>query len=216
MDKIIVEKLNKYFSSNKLISYKKGDTIIYATDEPTGVYFIKKGYIKMSTMSVDGNEVILNIHKPGSFFPTFWAIGNKENSYSFEAMNNVTLYKTSKEDFLTFLEKNNDVLLDFIRRVLSGFDDLLINMTHLLVGNSYERVASALVVVSKRFGVKTQKGSILIELNLTHQDIANMAGITRETASVAISKLAKDKVIKRIQRKIEILDYKKLIKFTSF
>jgi len=209
MDKIIVKKINNFFSSNKSVSYKKGDTIIYATDEPTGIYFVKKGYVKMNTISVDGNEIILNIYKPGSFFPTFWAIGEKENNYSFEAMSNVNLFKTSKENFIGFLKENSDVLFDLTKRVLSGVDTLLTNITQLLVGSSEERTISAMLIISKRFGRAMQNGKIIIDLNLTHQDIANMIGTTRETASVVISKLTKKGYLEKQNGKFIINNLKK-------
>ena len=216
MNKKVVDRLEKYFSSYKLISYRKGDTIIYSTDEPNGVYYLKKGYVKMNIVSIDGNELILNIHKPGSFFSTFWAIGEKPNSYSFIAMDKVTIYKSPKEDFLVFLKENPEVLFDLTKRVLSGVDELVINITHLLAGSSENRVASALSIVTKRFGEKMKDGKILIKLNLTHQDIADMAGITRETASLAIGKLTKNKILKQQGRKFVIFDINKLDNITSY
>jgi len=216
MNKKIIDRLEKYFSSCKLISYQKGDAVIYSTDEPTGIYFINNGYIKMNTLSINGNELILNILKPGSFFPTFWAIGDKPNNYSFVAMSKVSLYKSPKEDFLIFLKENPEVLFDLTKRVLFGVDELIVNITHSLAGSSEDRVASALSIISKRFGEKMNNGKILIKLNLTHQDIADMAGITRETASLAIGKLTKNKILKQQGRKFVIFNLKKLQDMTSY
>ena len=216
MDKKVIDRLIKYFSSYKQISYKKGDTIIYSTDEPTGIYYINNGYIKMNTLSIDGNELILNILKPGSFFPTFWAIGGNPNSYSFIAMNKVNVYKSPKEDFLNFLKKNPEVLFDLTKRVFSGVDRLVANTTHLLAGNSEDRVALALSIISERFGETMNNGIILIKLDLTHQDIADMVGITRETASLAIGKLTKNNILKQQGRKFIIYDLKKLKDMTSY
>lgn len=209
MNKLVNESLEKYFLYYKPVVYQKNKTIVYSTDEPSGIYFIEEGYVKMGTMSIDGNELVLNILKPGSYFPVFWAIGEQNNSYSFEAITKVRLRKSPKENFLVFLKNNPEVLYNLTKRVFSGVDRLLSNMTNLLVGRSESRIASAILLISERFGEK-KADIMIVNLSLTHENIASMAGMTRETASIAIGNLVKNKIIKQEGRKIVILDIKKL------
>ena len=81
MNAIETDKLVDFFRKYKKIPYKKGDVIIRGNDQPSGVYFVKSGYIKMSSLLEDGSEIGVNIFKPSSFFPMIWALGNIENSY---------------------------------------------------------------------------------------------------------------------------------------
>ncbi|OGM08526.1 hypothetical protein A2Z67_02230 [Candidatus Woesebacteria bacterium RBG_13_36_22] len=216
MNKTIGNVLDKYFSKYKLITVGKNSTIIFSSDEPTGVYYLRKGYIKMNTVTPDGNELTLNIYKPGTFFPMFWAIGDVPNQYSFQAMTQVTLNKATKSEFIEFLRTNPAVLFDLTKRILRGTDGLITNIRHFLVGNSNHRVASALLMAAKRFGKKTDKGKTIIYLNLTHQDIADLAGMTRETTSLAIGRLSKLKILKQVRRKFVIEDINTLSKEASF
>src|SRR3989344_3506860 len=71
----------------------------------------------------------------------------------------------------------------------------------LLYGNAYKRVASTFIVSAKRFGKSFKNKNVLIDIPLTHQDIANLAGITRETASISIEKLQSKGLIFRKSQK---------------
>lgn len=215
MDNKMVESLDEYFAKFKLTSYKKGVTLIFLAEEPTSVFYLKEGFVKMNTVLANGQELTLNIYKPGSLFPMFWALGEVPNNYAFETMTNVSLYKISRKEIVDFLKENPGVALDLIKRILSGVDGLLTNYNHLLIGNSNTRVASAFLIAAKRFSQKTKDGKTLISLKLTHQDIANLAGISRETASIAIEKLSKDKIIKQVKRMFVILDMDKLHQKTT-
>lgn len=215
MNDKIIETLDEHFAKSKLLSYKKGTTLVSLGDEPSGVFYLKEGYVKMNTVLGNGNELTLNIFKPGSFFPMFWALGQVANNYAFETMTNAAIYKIPRNDIENFLSENSEVALDLIKRILSGVDGLLTNYNHFLVGNADTRVASALLVAAKRFGEKTKDGTI-VKLQLTHQDIANLAGISRETASVAIEKLAKEKILAQITRKFVIFDMDGLFEKTNF
>ena len=214
MNKFIVGKLDGYFAGHKLSSFKKGAALVILGEEPEAVFYLKEGYVRMSTILLSGNELTLNIYKPGSLFPMFWALGDVANNYAFEAMTEAQIYKVPKSEVTKYLQENPDVSFDLIKRILAGVDGLLTNYHHLLVGDADSRVASAILIAAKRFGDETKEGT-LIDLKLTHQDIANLAGISRETASIAIGKLLREEILKQTKRKFVVLNMNKLHKKTD-
>ena len=175
--------------------YKKGEIILRPEDKPQGVYYIKEGFVKLSTILENGKELTLNIHKPGTYFPMMWAIGGISNSYYFQAQVTTLIHRAPKQEVLSFLKKNPDVFFELTRRILVGLGGILTNIEYILCGNSYTRVAGAIYLSAKRFGEPSGKDKVIIQLPLTHQDIANIAGISRETASIAIKKLEVRKII---------------------
>jgi len=189
--------VNQHFSKYKRVVHKKGDMIIRGGEEPSGAYYLKKGYVKMSYIFENGVEIIFNIFKPGSLFPIIWVIGDVENSYHFQAMTNVEITWLSKNEVNKILADNPDILSHLMKRLVVGFDGLLLNIRQMLFGNSVTRVCSAIYIMSKRFGKKRRGGKVLVGIKLTHQDIASISGITRETASIAIKKLEREGVIKQ-------------------
>lgn len=124
-----------------------------------------------------------------------WAIGNLTNSYYLIAQTNLHTYRAPRKDVLKFLKKNPEVLFELTKRILIGLDGILSNIEYMLCGNAYSRVTGALYLCAKRFGERVQNGKITLTLPLTHQDIANIAGISRETTSLSIKKLEKKRII---------------------
>ncbi|MBI4096504.1 MAG: Crp/Fnr family transcriptional regulator [Candidatus Levybacteria bacterium] len=198
MDKNIQQKVDNFFSKFKVLTYKKGENVIRGEDTPRGVCYVKSGYVKMNLIMEDGRELTVNIFKAGSYFPMIWAINNIPNIYFYQAMSEVQLQRAPKEELLIFLKENPDVLFELFSRILTGLNALIINIGHVLSGNAYSRIISVLVILAKRFGEKTGKdGYIIIKLPLTHQDIANIAVITRETVSIIIKQIERKKIIGR-------------------
>lgn len=195
MENNLYKKLEKFFSKQKLLNYKKGEVIIRSDDVPQGIFYVKKGYVSFYTILEDGRQVTLNIFKPGSYFPMMWAISNIPNTYYYQAITETSLYRAPKDEVVDFLKGNPDVLFDVTRRILVGLDGILTIIQHLVSGKAHQKIGTTLVVLAKRFGKKERNGDITIDLALTHQDIANLCGITRETTSLAMKKFEKKGLI---------------------
>lgn len=207
----LIEKLNNFFIQFRQLTYKKGEIIIREDEQPAGVYFLKSGFVRMGSIFESGGELTLNIFKPGSFFPMIWAIGEAKNSYFCQTMSEVKVYKAPKAEVVKFVKENPDVLYDLTKRILIGLDGMIINIQYLLFGSSYNRVAAAFLLLAKRFGEKID-GEVVINFNLIHQDIAQLAGLTRETTSIAIKQLENKGVIGRDKKKFIVEDMGKLTK----
>jgi CRP-like cAMP-binding protein len=211
----IVKKVNKFFSYYKPLVYKKRETIIRADDEPMGVYFIEKGYVRNYSLSEDGKELTLNILKPGSYFPLTWVVADIPNNYYFVAMTEVVVRKAPKTDVVEKLIKlNPDIGFALSKRILVGLSGLLVRMQYLIFSDANHKVSSTMLLLAKRFG-ENKNSRVLIKIALTHQDIADLAGLTRETTTLEIGKLEKNGVIKRDGRFWIVKSIDKLVRVST-
>lgn len=200
VDEIIVKRLDDFFSNYKFQKYKKGELLIRADENPTGIFYLKKGIVKEYSISKKGDELVVNIFKSQAFFPMSWALNNTQNSYFFEATEDLELWKAPREDVIDFLQKNPNVTLDLLKRVYKGTDGMLIKIMYLMSGSAYARLITELLTHSKRFG-----GNGLV-LDITEGDLASRTGMTRETISREM-KILKDKNIVKIEKnKVMILN----------
>lgn len=183
--------LENFFSKYPILAYDKNQVIIHADDTPTGVFYVKNGYIKMNTILENGRQLTLNIFKEGTYFPMIWAITNISNGYFFQTVTPAQVCRAPKDALISFIKKNPDALYDLTKRILIGLDGLLTNIEHQLSGNSYHRVVSALILSARRFGQKREKNEVVIKFPLTHDEIGNIASISRETVSIVMEKLKK-------------------------
>lgn len=184
-------KLVEFFSQFKLLTYQKGELIMRPEDEPQGVFFLKTGFVRLYALTAAGQEITFNIFKPGSYFSLMWAVGSEENRYFFEAMTKIEVRRASKEAFLSFIKKEPVSLWALTERTFRGLAGLLLVMEHLLFGPAKTKVAMIILMAAKRFGEKQSHDEILIHLPLTHQLIASLAGLTRETTSLQMKNLEK-------------------------
>lgn len=207
MDVQIAEKLEKFFTQYKHQTYRKGEILVRADNDPSGIFYLKSGYVKKYGISKKGDELIVTVFKPISFFPMSWAINGSKNEYFYEAMNEVEIWRAPKEEVLTFVKANPDVLFDLISRVYKGTDGMTTRMTYLMGENAYARLITELLIQTKRFG---QKSNSEVEIKVSEKDLAAQSGMTRETVSREV-KILKNKGL--VTFKNNILIIKDIYKF---
>ncbi|OGH21489.1 MAG: hypothetical protein A2958_01465 [Candidatus Levybacteria bacterium RIFCSPLOWO2_01_FULL_38_13] len=183
------EKLENFFFQFKSLFLRKGDTFLRAGDIPQGVFYLKKGYVRLYSLCSEGKELTLVIYKPGDFFPVVWTFTSKPSIYYFETLSRCEIIRATKDKFQQFIDDNPDVLDDVIFQIIERFQVALSRMESLTFGNAKSKIASALLIYSKRLGVKKEGGEIQIPVSFTHKDIANLVGMTRETVSIELKKL---------------------------
>jgi CRP-like cAMP-binding protein len=175
------KKLESFFFYFIKQQYKKGEILIQANKEPSGVFYIQEGVVRQYVISKKGEELVVNLFKQVSFFPMGWAFNQTRNDYYYEAITNVTSFKAPRQKVVAFLKENPDVLYDLISRVYKGLDGLFSRMTYMMSGGAYERVIAEIIIQAKRFG--KYKSAVLIELHVSEKELATQAGMTRETVS---------------------------------
>lgn len=209
MEQPISEKLNEFFSGFKKLPFKKGELILRAGDKPPGIFYLKKGYTKLYSLSKDAQELTLIIFKAGNLFPLMWTMNDALNMYYLEAMTAVEIYQAPREKFLTLLKNDNELLFELTCRILERFGGILNRMEYAIFGHARSKVASIILICAERFGIK-DKQNIIIQVPLTHQDIANLIGVARETVSLEMEKLQKKGLIDHLSKHVVIKDIQKL------
>ena len=189
MDQRIINKLDSFFKQFKHQQYKKGEILIRADDNPSGIFYLTNGYVKEYAISKKGDELVVNIFKPISFFPMSWAINDTSNTYYFEGMTDVEVWRAPREKAVEFIKHEPDILYNLMSRVYLGVDGLLTRMTYLMAGNAYARLITELIIYAKRFGKQDNKQ---VAITVSEKDLAAQSGMTRETVSREM-KLLKDK-----------------------
>lgn len=207
MDKTILSKIEGFFAQFKTQTYRKGEILIRADEDPSGIFYLTQGTVKMYAISKKGDEQILNIFKPVSFFPMSWAVNGTHNTYFFEAMTPLVLRKSPKSKALEFIKSNNDVLFDLLCRVYKGTDGLLERLDGLMSGNAYTQLLTQILINTKRFGTYDGKGATL---KITEKDLASESGLTRETVSREIKLLKEQKLIDFSKNKLTVFSPEKL------
>lgn len=185
--------------------YKKGQIIIDLDNQQKKIHYIESGHVRQYVITKDGKDATLNIFKPGAFFPMALIVEDYKNSYIFEAMDEVTVRISDYEKVITFLKKEPDILLDLLQRLYRGIEGLLLRLENLMSGDAKKKLITILIISAKRFG-KTTNNEIHVTLKMTHQDLANLTGLTRETISREMINLKQKNFIDYANTEIIIKD----------
>jgi CRP/FNR family cyclic AMP-dependent transcriptional regulator len=166
-------------------------------DEGNGCYRIESGLVKLSILSVEGGERILDVLGPGAIVGELSMIDAAPRSTAVYAVRNSELSFISRGAFLTYAE-NHPELYRYIATLLAQrvreMNDVAVAWSFLSLEG---RVAHALLELAEAFGEDITDGRRLIRQKIEQGDIAAMAGIARENASRILNKWTRDKIISR-------------------
>ncbi|NLD46055.1 MAG: Crp/Fnr family transcriptional regulator [Clostridiaceae bacterium] len=190
-------------------SYKR-NMIIFMEDEPGEAFFyIKSGKVKIYRTYDDGREHIIHILGPQEVFGEVTLFNNINYPASASVYEDaeVIIFKNNKIEEL--IRQNSDLAFNMIKILSRKLLFAQQKIKDLTFNDVYSRMASQIIKLSMSYGKKTDKG-ILIDINLSRQELADMTGTTRETVSRVISRFKKEKSISEEKDSIIIIDEQKL------
>lgn len=195
----VEEKVQQFFAGGVKRELSDGEVLLLPDmTGPIPISYLIKGRVVQYSIDDEGNRSIINMFKPGAFFPLPVAINSAPITYFFEADTEVEVRQMSALEVKTFLQREPDVMFDVLSRLYKGLDGILGRMTQLLSGDAKSRVLYELTILSQRFGSPARDG---VEVAVTAGKLAEMTGLTRETVSRALQGLQQSGAV-RLRRGI--------------
>ncbi|HJV45496.1 MAG TPA: Crp/Fnr family transcriptional regulator [Bacillota bacterium] len=170
---------------------EKREILFYEGEPCEVIYFIHKGRVKTYKTTEDGREQIVNILTEGDMLPHVGLFGKSNYPATASALDDCELYLMYVQPFTLFLAHSPTITVKLLQELDGKIRDLQGRLSNILSRDMTEKVSNVLMDLAKKKGVKTDLG-FRLDIELTHQDIANMVGTTRETVSRIISQLKKD------------------------
>ncbi len=182
------------FRTGRDEDYAKGEVIIQAGEKPRGVYLIEDGHVVVYSITDNGEKNIHIIYRPGEVFPLIWAVnGNLRNVY-YEALNEVSLCRLSRDTFNGAIEMDSKFAQLLLQQSVEQFRIFADRLDNLQYTGARQRVIYRLLFLAGRFGHKVE-GKWVIEAPISQEIIAASINVARETASREIEKLEADGII---------------------
>ncbi len=183
-----------------LRQFKKNDTILYEEDTNEFMYVILMGKVKVIRSTDDGKEIILAIHGAGSFFGEMSLIDGKTTPASVIATEDSLIAVIARKDFFLIIFSQNKVAGNLLQILCSRLRKSWDTIQLLNFNNAAQRTKMLFLMLSDEYGEETPDG-IILKIKLTHQDISDMTGLTRETVTRVIDKFQKNKEITILKNK---------------
>jgi CRP/FNR family transcriptional regulator len=183
---------------------QRGEHVFEAGSPGHHTYFLERGRINIYQLSPTGKAVLLWFCLPGEIFGLAEVCrGGGRQTYA-EAVESSSVLAVPQQDFRKFLETHlstalliNDVLASRLRTL----GDMLVN---LVADDVHTRLIKLLTRLSSLYGRRTGNESICLDVSLTHQEIADMIGTTRQSVTSLLNALRRQSLLRIEKRRIHI------------
>lgn len=202
-----LEECNQHKTTNY---YKKGQVLFYEGNQAFGLYCIFSGRVKLYKSGADGKQQIVRIAGPGDLLGYRSLFADEPYTVNAEALEDATICCVDKNAFFPLLSKNPPLALNIIKKLSKELRETEDLATSIATRSVRERMAELLLILKEAYGKPGKKG-IRIDLELSREDLAEMIGITQETAIRLLSEFRQDGLIDVKEREITILNPKALL-----
>jgi len=198
-----LENLHKVFKPR---NYLKNSMIILEEEYGDLVFVVKTGTIKITRVNDEGKEVILALLGPGEIFGELAILDGEARSANALAQENCKLLAINKEDFLDILKHNFSISYSLMCELAKRLRKSDQQIEALSLSDAEHRIGVSLLNLAEDMGV-IRKGKVTIQNLPFQQDIANMAGTSRETVSRVMKILENKDLISKEGHTLVIPDY---------
>ena len=191
--------------------FENGNYIFLEDSEGEQCFFVLEGSVKVTRLSKDGREVILAMLNEGDFFGEMSLLDGESRSANVIALEKTKVLTLDRNEFIAVVNDYPQIAVQLLKELARRLRKSDRQIASLSLSDAEKRIALCIIRFADEQGV-IQNGKVSIPKTPIQQDIANMAGTSRETVSRALGLLEKEDLIERNGRELIILDYKKFIK----
>lgn len=200
-----LEKIVEVGSKRK---YEKENLILMEEEAGSALFVIISGKVKIARTSNDGREVILSILSESDFFGEMAILDGQTRSATVVALENSELFIIQRDQFLELLKKHPEISIALLYELSKRLRAADLKIKSLTLKDAEGKVATVILQIADEQG-KIKQGIVEIEKLPLQQDLANMAGTSRETISRTLHSFVKKGLIELEGNKLRILSYEK-------
>jgi CRP/FNR family cyclic AMP-dependent transcriptional regulator len=202
--------LDPLLAKAKVRHYPKGQIILYEGENPTDAFVVKDGAVKIYDIDEDGNEKILHVIRANGIFPIIFLFGtSRQTSTFYTTVADSELYVFSRADFEARLASDPVLVLYCLRWFADEVQEMLRRMSSLEKTSTRAKLMATLGYLSRQHTDSPKAGWKRVQFPISHQLLADMIGVTRESTTMVMKDLQKEKVVRT--PKLGILDINPLL-----
>jgi CRP/FNR family transcriptional regulator, cyclic AMP receptor protein len=174
-------------------AYPQGAMLFVEGQSARGIYIVCTGRVKLSTTSRDGKTLILRIAQAGEVLGLHATVSGKPYELTAETLQPCQLDFVKRDDFLKFLQNHSDACLNAAQHLSQNCQSAYEMIRSLGLSHSVSEKLARLLLEWAEDGDPTKDG-IRIKVSLTHEEIAQLIGTSRETVTRVLSEFRDKKL----------------------
>ncbi len=192
-----------------MTSYRKHELICLPGQPSNTVYLLKQGRVKISQVNEKGQEAILSLLEQGEIFGEVEALSGMPRKTLVQALEPVVVCEITRENFERFLERCPTVGMCILKTIGGRLQRIEEKFSDMAFHSAPARLAKLLLQLAESMGEEDQ-GIIRLKVRLTHQNLANLIGTSRETVSTLLGQFQRQGILNQDRRQIHLVDTNKL------
>lgn len=200
--------LEKILSIGSKKLFTKDTVILLEEDAGSAFFVITKGKVKVSRSGNDEKEVILSILAESDFFGEMALLDGQNRSANVIAIEDTELFIIQRADFLNLLKDHSEISISLLQELTKRLRAADMKIKSLSLKDAEGKVATVILQLADEIG-KIKQGVVELDKLPLQQDLANMAGTSRETISRTLHTFAKKGLIELDGSKLRILNYER-------
>ena len=170
-------------------------------DKKEGLFFVKQGKLRLYKIDPEGKQFTIGILGKGNMYGEIESFSLGTHGIYIGTMEETLICSVLKEDFERFLSKRPLLAMKFLKELSDQLREKEELLTKLVLGDLREKVLYLLMKLSEKFGIEDGEHS-KIDIPLTHQELANMIGATRESVTIVLQELTREGYIQTGRKSI--------------
>jgi CRP-like cAMP-binding protein len=204
-------KTDGFSSAHRKKQYKKGDFVFFPNDPSDKIYFLRSGKVKIGSYLSNGREIIKALLNPGEIFGelALFKTTNKRSDFAL-ALDNVEVCIMGIDDMKNLMKDDQDFGLQITMILGNKLVKTERRMESLLFKDARTRIVEYIKELAEEKGQRVGYEALIRDFFLTHQDIANLTGTSRQTVTTVLNELRDENLIYFDRKRLLIRDLTKL------
>ena len=192
---IPLQEIEKFAHLFREYDYKPKDIVFGEGDLGDAIYLLKTGHVRLYRLTEEGKEITLAILGPGDVFGELALFEEMHRTTFAETLDDSHICAASVDDFSKLMSHRPQLTLMVARQIAHRRNEAETRLAGLAYGSVRGRVSSALRQLADEHGERLEDGSVRINIRLSHQELANIVGTSRESCTIELGRLTKDDVL---------------------
>lgn len=196
-----MDEMTVFVQKQPLVKFAKDTTLVYQGEVSQKLYAIRSGYVKIYDLSVEGNEQLLGLACKYDFLPSeaLFVPGKPVAKFFYSAFTPVEAYVVDRQEFLDRIRHNTEALYQIAVTLHTKYSGLMQHLNAVQRLKARDKIVYVLYFLANDYMKEAlldgAPGGRQIGIPLTQQDIANLVGVTRETAAHELQRLKQEGLI---------------------
>jgi CRP-like cAMP-binding protein len=177
--------------------YAVGDTVFAPIPNPSSLYILEAGLVRIYRLSEKGLETSLGYVKPGEVFGELTIFGDYPRESFAQAVDPSVVWRVPRQVFQPYVESTPSLAFEISKQIGERLKRIESRVENLVFRDVHTRVMLILAELESNFGIERDGGSVEIDVQITQSELATLVGSSRQSVNASLSELTKQGLLGR-------------------